>query len=260
MPGQARKAGFVRHFELFMSLAQTAVGISPDGTSNCTSPPEPLGQGNPLLTRHARQLINSAAYAASVGTPFTAHVTIHFRLAEGFTPEKWPAFQTDLLDKMSRRLRREGIPVAFAWVRENGPVKGAHLHLAIHLPHQHWGAFKRYLLHAGRFTAFDAGGEAIKITGGRFGMYVPSMRAGACRYILKSMAQTKCEALGIRHKPTLPVKVKRCGISASIGPKARKAAGWRELKSLPELHEHLHPAKATSPAGDDLVEDFRDAA
>lgn len=244
-----------------MNSTQTTAGINPDGPSNCTSSLEPLSPGMPLLPRHARQLVNSAAFAAAQGMPFTAHVTIHFRLAEGFTPETWPSFQTDLLDKMSRWLARQGIPVAFAWVRENGPVKAEHLHMAIHLPHQHWGAFKRYLIFAGRFTASDAGGEAIKVTGGRFGMYAPTMRAGACRYILKSMAEAKCKALGIRHKPTLPVTVKRCGISASIGPKARKAAGWVELRNLPDLHAHLNPAKVTSPAGDDgLVEDLRDAA
>ena len=239
---------------------QTTAGTVPRGPSNCTPLPQPIGTGNQLLPRHARQLINGEAFAASQGMPLTAHVTIHLRLAESFTTETWPAFQTDLLDKASRWLRRKGIPVAFAWVRENGPVKGEHLHLALHLPQPMWGAFKRYLLHAGRFTACGVGGEAIRISGGRFGMYAATMRAGACRYVLKSLSPITCIALGIRHQPTRPVTIKRCGVSASIGPKMRKAAGWPDLKTVLEMRAHLHPAKATSRVDDNQTGEMRDAA
>jgi hypothetical protein len=247
-----------------MTHQQIASGSIPDGPSNCfpfQGHPGHLAEaspetGNQLVTRHVRQLVNAGAYAASIGSPFTAHVTLHLRLAECFSPETWAAYQTDLLEKMSRWLTRNGISVAFAWVRENGPVKGEHLHLLLHLPQPMWGAFKRFMLKAGGFTPADASGEAIRISGGRFGMYAETMRAGAARYILKSLSPTTCNALGIRHKPTLPVPVKRCGASDTIGPKARKAAGWVELRSLPELHAHLNPAAAN----DNHAEESSDAA
>jgi hypothetical protein len=235
-----------------------APGSIPGGPSNCfpiPKPPERLAEpipetGNQLLPRHVQQLANAGAFAASRGTPLTAHATIHWPLAEGFTPERWAAHQSDLFDKMSRWLTRHGIPVAFAWVRENGPEKGEHTHTLLHLPQPMWGAFKRFMLKAGNFTVADASGEAIRISGGRFGMYADTMRAGVARYILKSLSPTTCEALGIRHKPTLPVGIKRAGVSFSIGPQARQAAGWQELRSLPELHAHLHPAANDNQAGE----------
>lgn len=200
-------------------------------------------RGQPLTLRHVRQLANGAAFASDQRMPLTALVTIHLRLAEQFRPEDWSSFQTTLLDKMGRWLQRQKLSVAFAWCREDGPRKGPHLHLLVHLPHSHWGAFHRYLTYAGRFHANDESGKAIVITGGKFGMLVETMQAGALRYCLKSLAAPSSilEALGIRPQATRPVPFKRCGISTTIAQKARKAAGWIERTSFPELAAHLHP-------------------
>jgi hypothetical protein len=206
--------------------------------------PDNAFHGQPLALRHVRNLTNAEAFAASQGHRLTAHVTIHLRLAEGFTPERWATFQTDLFDKMSRWLKRQGLPVAFIYTREDGPKKGPHVHLLIHLPLNRWGAFKRFMLYAGRFQASDAGGKAIVIEGGRFGMFAETMRAGALKYLLKTLeaSTTTLEALGLRPQPTRPVMLKRCGVSVTIAQKARKEAGWVDMKSFPELHAHLHPA------------------
>lgn len=209
-------------------------------------PPE-----HPFSRPHLRRLANAEAFAASRGWPLCAHLTIHFRLAEGFTEASWSRFQTDLFDKAARWLRRRGIPVAFLWTRENGPVKGPHLHCLLHLPHRLWGRFKTFLLHAGRFQASDAGGEAIAITGGAFGMLVPSMRTGALKYLSKT---ADCSArimgeLGIRPRPGLPVNLKRVGVSHTIAQRARREAGWAEMRSLPELRAHLNPASAAAAGG-----------
>lgn len=213
--------------------------------------PDNAFHGQPLALRHVRQLANAAAFATAQGCSLTAHVTIHFRLAEGFTPETWATFQTKLLDKASRWLKRRGLPVAFVWTREDGPRKGPHLHLLVHLPHAHWAAFHRFLIYAGRFQVSDAGGKAIVITGGSWGMMAQTMRSGALRYILKSLeaSTSTLDALGIRQQPTRPVMLKRCGVSTTIAQKARQEAGWVDMRTFPELHAHLHPA-----ANDNAVE------
>jgi hypothetical protein len=235
--------------------------------SNCSFLPKPFpddprylldveNRGQSLTLRHVRQLSNGAAFAAAEGHPLTALVTIHLRLAERFRPEDWAAFQTRLLDKMSRWLQRQRLPVAFAWVREDGPRKGPHLHLLLHLPYSHWGVFHRYLIFAGRFQFSDKGGKAIVITGGRFGMLVERMQAGALRYCLKSLdaSANTFTALGLRPYSTNPVPLKRCGVSATIGRKARKEAGWIERTSFPDLAAQLHPAN------DNVAEAARHAA
>jgi hypothetical protein len=201
-------------------------------------------QGQPIALRHVRRLTNSNAYAAAHGMPLTAHVTIHFRLAEGFTREAWARFQTRLLDKASRWLKRQGVPVAFVWTREDGPRKGPHLHLLIHLPRRLWGAFHRFLLSAGRFQTADGTSEAIVISGGQWGMLVETMRAGALRYVLKSLSASPgtLDALGIRPHATKPMLLQRCGVSNTLSQKARRESGWIELKSIPELHAQLNPA------------------
>lgn len=222
---------------------------------NCYLPPEPFSddpdlppdaviRGQPLALRHVRQLTNGTAFATAQGSPLTVHVTFHLRLAEGFTPESWSEFQTDLFDKMSRWLKRRGVPVAFVWTREDGSRKGPHVHALVHLPQAHWPSFKRYMLSAGRFQQCDAGGEAIVISAGRFGMQVETMRAGALRYILKSLdaSADTLTTLGLRPHSTKPVPIQRCGVSTSIGRKARKEAGWIEKASFPELASLLHPA------------------
>lgn len=222
-------------------------GDARSGQSHCLpfpAHPNDTPAGQPLALRHVRQLTNAEAFSASLGQPLTAHVTLHLRLVEGFHEEAWAEFQSALLDRASRWLKRQGLPVAFAWVRESGSKKGPHLHLLIHLPHQHWGAFHRFLSFTGRFQASDESGEAIVITGGSWGMYVPTMRSGVLRYLLKSLeaSASTVAALGLRQQPTRPVPLKRCGVSTTLAQKARREAGWVELRSIPELHAHLHPA------------------
>jgi hypothetical protein len=226
-----------------LSHLQPAPGLLPDPSSNwsCWPPEDEAVPGRHLSLKNIRQLVNAEAFAASRRWPLCAHVTVHFRLAEGFTEETWSAFQTDLLDRAARWLTRRSLPVAFVWTRENGQVKGPHLHWLLHLPHAYWTRFKAFLLHAGRFEVSDAGGEAIRISGGAFGMLAPTMRAGVLRYICKSAdcSDRTMDALGIRPSPTLPVHLKRCAASHTIGLEARRLAGWKEMRALPELRAHL---------------------
>ncbi|MDO9713888.1 hypothetical protein [Paracraurococcus lichenis] len=196
--------------------------------------------------------MNSEAFAASIGKPLTVHATLHNAQSSSFSEESWSTFQNRIFDKMSRWLSRREILPAFVWTRECGPQKGAHTHLMLHLPCQHWAAFKDFVLSTGEFSQANIGqpGEAIRLNGGVFGMMSPNRRAGALKYLLKSLDNPRHrDALGIRHEPSEPVFCLRAGVSRSLSHQARAAAGWVELTTLAELRAHLHPAEGAKANG-----------
>lgn len=231
-----------------MTADYETIGTPSGCRSNCKPVPKPAdaiaGAGRQLLLRDARKLLNAEAFTAAQGHPWLVHATLHLPLAEGFSVATWADFQTDLLDKLSRWMGRRGLIPTYAWVRESGPVKGPHLHLLLPVPKPMWSALKLYLLRIGGFTPYGAGGEAVRLSGGAFGTYTPRMRAGLACYVLKSLSPADCTALGIRHEATEPVPLKRCGVSTNIATQARQAAGWVELRSIPEMYTRLHPAAA----------------
>jgi hypothetical protein len=79
------------------------------------------------------------------------------------------------------------------------------------------------------------------------------MRAGIMRYVLKGIDHsafryvgTETEniavALGIRHRGQQGnIAIKRAGTSQNIARGARRAAGWREVRTLEGLHCILNP-------------------
>jgi hypothetical protein len=82
------------------------------------------------------------------------------------------------------------------------------------------------------------------------------MQMGTLRYICKSLdhtafcyrgseAQNIGDMLGINHRGTDgAISVKRAGTTQNLGPKARAAAGWREVRSLEEVAVLLNPPGA----------------
>jgi hypothetical protein len=74
-----------------------------------------------------------------------------------------------------------------------------------------------------------------------------------CRYLLKGIdpqdvaytgfgAEQRAAFLGIKPKANAkPISVQRSGTSRNLGPKARREAGWPDLRSLVELHARLNP-------------------
>jgi hypothetical protein len=259
MPRSQRKAAAPLFPSITLIDSQTAPGILPRDGGNWITLDNPPS-GHQLSLKHLRRLVNAEAFAAATDRPLCAHITIYLGLAEGFTEASWSEFQTALFDKAARWLQRHDVPVAFAWVRENGSVKSAHVHWLVHVPFAMWGRFKTYLLHAGRFAVSDASGEAIRISGGRFGMMAPRMRSGVLRYVAKSLVcpEATMGALGIRPVPSLPVALQRVGVSHTISQLARKKAGWQELRTIAELHAHLHPVPR--PANDNTAEAVHGAA
>lgn len=207
----------------------------------------PPSRHNSLPFAQYRSLVNAAAFAESIGHPFTHHFTFAWRLSEGFdpSPRQWMARQAEVFRAMSDWLNYRDQPVVFAWVREVGGF-GPHTHVLLHLDPQLRDAFHSHLLRAGRFNHQVAGGTAaICITPNtRPCMTGPAEVGGLLRYLgkhLSSAAQidgaSVMAALGIddRGRGLCPILGKRSGMSGSIGPAARQAAGWRERSSLYEL-------------------------
>jgi hypothetical protein len=196
-----------------------------------------------------RNLVNGVAYAIGRGTPLTCHLTILWRHAATFSPVTWSKAQTDLLDKMSRYLQRQGIPVCFAWAKEIGGIKKEHTHLLLHLPRRHQGkSYARlrtelieFLIKAGSFAL-----NGIKpARGDVFGAQNDRRRWGWACYLLKGISpairiggtglgsETLAEFLGIDLEQGLaPVPGKRTGLSQNLGPKARRAAGYVEVRDV----------------------------
>ena len=55
-------------------------------------------------------------------------------------------------------------------------------------------------------------------------------------------AENVAAALGIRHRGQQgAVAIKRCGTSQSVGPAARRQAGWVEGRDLASLRRLLNP-------------------
>ncbi|MDB5244057.1 MAG: hypothetical protein JWP57_4683 [Spirosoma sp.] len=209
-----------------------------------------------LTLDDAREMINAFTFLSHQVRPCLAHVTIRWDKSALFHPRDWLAVQGRLLDKATRWLRRNGIIVAYLWVREIGKRFGPHTHLLIHLPPNHWQGFKTFLGEAGQFDLVaDPSGDALHLAGGRFGMRSPMMASGVLRYMLKGLdpdTHVRSDgrvislpaALGVddRGEKRQPIAGKRCGVSGTIGATRRASMGWVELHTPEELHAALHPS------------------
>jgi hypothetical protein len=186
--------------------------------------------------------------------PLNAMVTIRWIDAEGFTPERWAAMQGRLLDKLGRWLSGQGVSPAFLWVRERVPGVGCHTHALVHLgpkPLAVAASLKAHLLRVGGFRR----PEGVEISLGQFGAMTLAARAGLRRYVAKGFdhrlwrytgpdggTENLGALLGLEHRGSQGViEIKRCGFSQSLGPTARRRAGWVEVRDLHGIRRLLHP-------------------
>jgi hypothetical protein len=202
-----------------------------------------------LQFQSAKNVINGVAFAASVGTPVTVSLTLHWDLFQHYDTDDPIRSQGKLVNRCTNWLADRGIPIRYVWVRENGVYKRQHLHWLLHLPVRHWRDFRAFLTQAGGCYRSPGRTDApFKMSGGKWGMWKPTMWAGETRYILKSLCPTArsdgrliMDALGIRHKRSLPLQGMRAGVSRSLNKTTRSRAGWRELDTLDQLHAVLNP-------------------
>ena len=209
---------------------------------------------NSMRLEDVRQLVNAVAFAHYLGTPMLVMVTVRWDLMDGFEFTRWTEMQTTIFERIGKWLARADLPLVYAWVREVSPAGAAHTHVLMHLPRRYWSDFRAFLAESGGFH-IEAQDAPIHLQGGRFGTYDRRMQAGALRYMLKGLPPdltmraddgrltTVCRALRLKapqHVPT-PVPGRHVGVSHAVGPTARAARGWRELRGDKQLRWVLHP-------------------
>ena len=188
-----------------------------------------------LSEASARNLIEATCFAVQSDLPFNRMVTIHWDAAGVADDLK----ATGLFLKLaSDWVRRHGGKTAFIWVRENGPGKGRHVHILMHLPPDVAREFNRYqrrwLQTCGaqwraKVLLSRPVGRSLRhaLTGGAD--YVANL-SEALSYVLKGADHRAREMLGIeRCEPGGRVVGKRCGVSQNIGPAAREGGFARPV-------------------------------
>ncbi len=83
----------------------------------------------------AVELVEATRRAIAIGLPFNRHLTIHWAKA-GLTDAQAAAATGRMLKLCRDWVRKRGGDVAHIWVRENGPGKGSHVHILLHLPNR----------------------------------------------------------------------------------------------------------------------------
>ena len=175
----------------------------------------------------ARGLIEATGFAVRSGLPFNRMVTIHWEAGRVEDDLKATA---RFLKLAGDWVRRQGGVLAFLWVRENGPGKGRHVHILMHLPPDLARAFnrcqRRWLRACGAIWRAGvllsrpvARSLSHALTGGPD--YDANL-AEALGYLLKGADGPAREAFGIRRREAGGSVVgKRCGVSVNIGPGMR---------------------------------------
>lgn len=190
------------------------------------------------------ELANAAAFAASLGVPFNAMLTVRWGLLPGFVDDDLPRLQTILLDRAARWLGRDGVVLHAVWTRERARGVGLHTGIAMHLPSRRLAqALCAYLERSMGFVT-RYGHRAVWLT---WGARSHAAWAGSLRYLLKGLdhrafiyvgtqtANLGVE-LGIDHRGQQGfVPIKRAGTTQNIGRAARKRAGWRDVRDVAGL-------------------------
>lgn len=84
-------------------------------------------------TLKAVELVGAAMRAIAIGFPFNRHLTVHWEKAK-LTDSQAAEATGKLLKLICDWARKNGGSVVYAWVRENGPGKGSHTHILLHIP------------------------------------------------------------------------------------------------------------------------------
>ena len=90
-------------------------------------------QSDSIHSAKAVELVEAAQLAMAIGLPFNRHLTVHWAKA-GLTDRQAAAATGRLVKLIRDWARKLGGEVAYAWLRENGPGKGSHSHILLHIP------------------------------------------------------------------------------------------------------------------------------
>lgn len=184
-----------------------------------------------LTAAQMRGLIAAAAHAKAVGLPFTRFVSVHWEAAGVPLPDM-PRATGRFLDLLTKALARHGSRTAWLFIHENGPGKGAHVHILAHIPPNLVAVVTR--LQRGWLKSIT--GQAYKArvihsrpVGGRLGLETANPDAHAANlatamaYVLKGADGDAAATFDLpRLAPGGRILGKRCGTSQNIGPAARR--------------------------------------
>lgn len=90
-------------------------------------------QSEYLSLKASQIFIEAAGLTQSIGLPFTRFVTINWSLA-GVQDSEAAKATARFIKLMSDWTRKLGKQILWAWVRENGPSEGSHVHILIACP------------------------------------------------------------------------------------------------------------------------------
>ena len=184
-----------------------------------------------LTLNQALEIIAAAQFAVWTGLPLNRHLTIHWEAAG--IPDCLAARATAAFLTLARDwLRKRGTRFAWAWVRENGDVKGSHVHILLHCPPDAARAFsgmqRRWLR---RITNKPYRARIIRtarvggtLTAWRTAPATYAENLGAVvGYVLKGASPKAARTLGLaRLEPAGRIIGKRAATSQNIGRTARK--------------------------------------
>lgn len=202
--------------------------------------PPALGRGGPrnlrsresygLTVAQIAKLAAAEAHARHIDRPFTRFITVHWQSA-GVPLAHMTKATGRFLDLMGKAIARHGGQTAWVWVAENGPGKGGHVHLLVHVPGHLVPVLTR--LQRGWVKAITGRPYRSRVLhsrpiGGRVGLEIanPTIHAvnlaATLGYVLKGASPGAAEAFGLdRREPGGLVVGKRCGTSENIGAAAR---------------------------------------
>ncbi len=179
-----------------------------------------------LTAKQVEHIIAAAQTAWRIGFPFNCHVTIHWEKM-GVTDDRAAAATGALLTLVRDWLRKQGLPFAYAYVRENGDGKGSHVHILAHLPPgARWGYQRsRRWLEGITERPYRQGAIETRRVRGTIGgrVVLPDLYAEnlgvVVGYVAKGAPQEFLGAMGIirAHEPGGRIIGKRVGWSQNIG-------------------------------------------
>ncbi|MEP0323242.1 hypothetical protein [Bauldia litoralis] len=189
------------------------------------------------------ELINALAFSETQKPRLNTAMTIVWRHSAGFDESEWAARECRLWKKIRGWLGRHGVELRCISVREDGQHKGPHFHALLYVPLVLKDQFDAFLVESERL-----GGRGLVREKSSTG----KQHCGFLRYLMKTADPTAThyehgkyvnvsETLGIRHdvKTPLPVSIQRYGVTANLGPKARKAAGFADADTASEASSLL---------------------
>ncbi|MBI5165744.1 MAG: hypothetical protein HY985_17810 [Magnetospirillum sp.] len=186
----------------------------------------------------AASLIAAVQYGASRHRHWRG-ITVNLTMLDA--PQATEATLRALTDHIRHWQERNGVPPFWAWVREQGALRGTHVHIIAAAPDGTGRALSNALTRWLR-------GPSIRGEVARGTLHTrPTTAAGWLGYVCKTLTPTDAAALfaqtGIRiisEKPGGPVIGQRRGVARCLGPKAREADALRMYCGLQHELASVH--------------------